>query len=80
MLRGWTSYFRHGVSSRTFAHLHQYCWERIVHLLRRKHKRATWRWLKRRYLEVAETALPGWECQPGLAPPCSLVLAPPVRC
>ncbi|WP_202912116.1 group II intron maturase-specific domain-containing protein [Nesterenkonia muleiensis] len=50
VLRGWTGYFRHGVSSRTFAHLHQFTWERIVHWLRRKHKRATWKWLKRRYL------------------------------
>ena len=50
VLRGWTGYFRHGVSSRTFAHLHQFTWERIVHWLRRKHPRATWRWLKRRYL------------------------------
>jgi RNA-directed DNA polymerase len=50
ILRGWTSYFQHGVSSRTFSHVHQYTWKRIVHWLRRKHKRATWKWLKRRYL------------------------------
>lgn len=50
MLRGWTNYFRHGVSSRTFAHLHQFTWLRVVQWLRRKHKRATWKWLKRRYL------------------------------
>jgi RNA-directed DNA polymerase len=50
VLRGWTNYFRHGVSSRTFSHLHQFTWLRVVHWLRRKHKRATWRWLKRRYL------------------------------
>jgi RNA-directed DNA polymerase len=50
VLRGWTNYFRHGVSSRTFSHLHQFTWLRVVHWLRRKHKRATWKWLKRRYL------------------------------
>lgn len=50
MLRGWTGYFRHGVSSRTFSHLHQFTWRRIVHWLRRKHDRANWKWLKRRYL------------------------------
>ncbi len=50
VLRGWTNYFRHGVSSRTFAHLHQFTWLRVVQWLRRKHKRATWKWLKRRYL------------------------------
>ena len=50
VLRGWTNYFRHGVSSRTFSHVHQFTWKRIVHWLRRKHPRATWKWLKRRYL------------------------------
>ncbi len=50
VLRGWTNYFRHGVSSRTFSHVHQFTWLRIVHWLRRKHSRATWGWLKRRYL------------------------------
>jgi len=50
VLRGWTAYFRHGVSSRTFSHLHQFTWLRVVQWLRRKHKRATWKWLKRRYL------------------------------
>lgn len=50
VLRGWTTYFRHGVSSRTFAHVHQFTWKRIVHSLRPKHPRAPWKWLKRRYL------------------------------
>lgn len=50
VLRGWTGYFRHGVSHRTFSHLHQFTWRRVVHWLRRKHKRANWMWLKRRYL------------------------------
>jgi RNA-directed DNA polymerase len=50
VLRGWTNYFRHGVSKATFAYLHQYTWERVVRWLRRKHRRANWKWLKRRYL------------------------------
>ena len=50
VLRGWTTYFRHGVSKDTFAYLHQYTWERVVHWLRRKHRRANWGWLRRRYL------------------------------
>jgi RNA-directed DNA polymerase len=53
VLRGWTNYFRHGVSKATFAHLHQYTWERVVGWLRRKHRRANWKWLRRRYLANA---------------------------
>jgi len=49
-LRGWTNYFRHGVSKATFGYLHQFTWLRVVHWLRRKHRRATWRWVRRRYL------------------------------
>lgn len=50
VLRGWTNYFRHGVSSDTFAYLHQYTWLRVVRWLRRKHRRANWKWLRRHYL------------------------------
>ena len=50
VLRGWTNYFRHGVSKATFAYLHQYCWQRVVGWLRRKHRRANWKWLRRHYL------------------------------
>jgi len=53
VLRGWTNYFRHGVSKRTFAYLHQYTWLRVVGWLRRKHRRANWKTLKRRYLANA---------------------------
>lgn len=50
VLRGWTNYFRHGVSKATFAYLHQFTWLRVVGWLRRKHRRANWKWLRRRYL------------------------------
>ena len=50
VLRGWTSYFQHGVSKATFAYLHQFTWERVVGWLRRKHRRANWKFLRRRYL------------------------------
>jgi len=50
VLRGWTNYFRHGVSKATFAYLHQFTWLRVVRWLRRKHRRANWKWLRRRYL------------------------------
>ncbi len=50
VLRGWTNYFRHGVSKATFAYVHQFSWERVVGWLRRKHRRAGWKLLRRRYL------------------------------
>jgi RNA-directed DNA polymerase len=53
VLRGWCAYFRHGVSSQTFNYLRAFIWRRVVCWLRRKHPKANWRWLKRRYL-------PGW--------------------
>jgi RNA-directed DNA polymerase len=53
VLRGWTNYFRHGVSKATFNYLRAFVWQRVVRWLRRKHPKATWKQLRRRYL-------PGW--------------------
>jgi RNA-directed DNA polymerase len=53
ILRGWTSYFRHGVSKATFDYLRRFTWRRVLRWLRRKHRRASWKWITRRYL-------PGW--------------------
>jgi RNA-directed DNA polymerase len=53
VLRGWTTYFRHGVSKATFGYLRAYAWRRVVGWLRRKHPRANWKKLRRHYL-------PGW--------------------
>ena len=50
VLRGWTNYFRHGVSKATFGYLHQFTWVRVVGWLRRKHRHANWQWLRRHYL------------------------------
>jgi RNA-directed DNA polymerase len=50
VLRGWTNYFRHGVSDATFDYVHQFTWRRVVGWLRRKHRRANWGFLRRRYL------------------------------
>jgi RNA-directed DNA polymerase len=50
VLRGWTNYFRHGVSARTFSYLNAFSWRRVVNWLRRKHPRASWRWLRRHHL------------------------------
>jgi RNA-directed DNA polymerase len=48
-LRGWTTYFRHGVSKATFCYLADYTWHRVRNWLRRKHRRTTWKYLRRRY-------------------------------
>jgi RNA-directed DNA polymerase len=49
MLRGWCGYFRPGVSSRVFAWLSHYTWQRVWRWLRRKHRRATIAELRRFY-------------------------------
>jgi RNA-directed DNA polymerase len=53
VLRGWANYFRHGVSSVTFSYLDAFTWRRVICWLRHKHRRASWKQLRRRYL-------PGW--------------------
>jgi len=53
VLRGWTTYFRHGSSSATFDYLRAFTWRRVVCWLRRKYPRISWKQLRRRYL-------PGW--------------------
>jgi RNA-directed DNA polymerase len=53
ILRGWTNYFRHGVSKATFDYLRRFTWRRVILWVRRKHRRVNWRWIRRRYL-------PGW--------------------
>jgi len=50
VLRGWTNYFRHGVSKATFGYVHQFTWLRIIRWLRTKHRRANWKFLRGRYL------------------------------
>jgi RNA-directed DNA polymerase len=53
VLRGWTNYHRHGVSSKTFAYLSAFTWRRVWIWLRHKHPKVTVKELRRRYL-------PGW--------------------
>jgi RNA-directed DNA polymerase len=48
-VRGWCAYFRPGVSSATFAYLSHYLWRTVWRWLRRKHRRATWKELRRQY-------------------------------
>jgi RNA-directed DNA polymerase len=50
-LRGWTTYFRPGVSSRAFQHLRMIVWRQVFGWLRRKHLHAGWKELRRRYCD-----------------------------
>jgi RNA-directed DNA polymerase len=61
ILRGWTNYHKHGASSATFGYLHHICWRRVIQWLRRKHPKANWRTLRRRYLDE------GWPKEDGVA-------------
>jgi RNA-directed DNA polymerase len=58
VLRGWCTYFRHGVSSRTFSYLDHFAFWRIVGWLRKRHVGLNWGTLHRRFL-------PGWEVRDG---------------
>jgi len=61
VLRGWCNYFRHGVSSRTFAYLRHYAYWRVVGWLRRRHRKRNWGWLRRTYLTERWPAHDGGE-------------------
>jgi RNA-directed DNA polymerase len=50
VLRGWTNYFRNSAAAATFNYLRHYTWWRVVYWLRRKHRRANWKQLRRLYL------------------------------
>jgi RNA-directed DNA polymerase len=50
VLRGWTNYFRHGVSSKAFSYLRHFVWQRVIGWLRRKHPRLNWKRFRRRCL------------------------------
>ena len=48
MLQGWCAFYRPGVSSATFQYLSSYVWGQVIRWLRRKHRRITWKELRRR--------------------------------
>jgi RNA-directed DNA polymerase len=58
VIRGWCTYFRHGVSKSVFGYLDHFAWWRIVGWLRKRHLGLNWGTLSRRYL-------PGWEIRDG---------------
>ena len=58
LLRGWCTYFRHGVSKRTFGYVDHFAFWRIVGWLRKRHLGLNWGTLRRRYF-------PTWEISDG---------------
>jgi RNA-directed DNA polymerase len=60
LLRGWTNYFRHAASKRTFTYLDYFSWWRMARWLWKKHKRPSWKRMKRRELrnwEIGENGV-----------------------
>jgi RNA-directed DNA polymerase len=53
-LRGWCTYFQHGVSKRTFSYVDDFAFWRVIGWLRKRHAGLPWKTLRRRYL-------PGWQ-------------------
>jgi len=49
LLRGWTAFFRPGVSSKTFQYLSAYVWRRVAGWIRRKHPGISRGEFRRRY-------------------------------
>jgi RNA-directed DNA polymerase len=49
VLRGWTAYFRPGVSARAFQYLRMIVWRQVFGWMRRKHLKTGWKELRRRY-------------------------------
>lgn len=49
VLRGWCTYFRQGVSSKTFGFLASVVWRQVWAWVRRKHRKTAWKTLRRRY-------------------------------
>jgi RNA-directed DNA polymerase len=41
-LRGWSAYFRYGVSKATFGYVHQYTWHLVVRWIRKQRNRTKW--------------------------------------
>jgi RNA-directed DNA polymerase len=50
VLRGWATYFQHGVSKATFSFLGHFAWQRVIGWLRKRHPGISWARLRRRFL------------------------------
>ena len=51
LLKGWTAFFRPGVSSETFQYLSAYVWRRVAGWIRRKHPGISRKEFRRRYCD-----------------------------
>jgi len=49
VLRGWCTYFRHGVSKATFCYLDEYAWRRVLRWIKRRYRKTKWAVLFRRF-------------------------------
>ena len=54
-LRGWANYFRHGVSKRTFGHIDEHAWWRLVGWIRAKYSRISVKEVRRRFCDYGWT-------------------------
>ena len=52
MVRGWTNYFRHGVSQKRFAKIDDLMFQRTVRWCRYTHPLKPWKWLTRTYFRT----------------------------
>jgi RNA-directed DNA polymerase len=50
-LQGWANYFRHGVSKETFSAVDQHAWRRVTGWIHRKHRKISWKQLRRRFCD-----------------------------
>ncbi|MCA1789826.1 MAG: group II intron reverse transcriptase/maturase [Thioalkalivibrio sp.] len=58
VLRGWCTYFRHGVSKRVFSYLDHYAFWRVVTWIRKRHVGLNWGTIRHRFLR-------DWEIRDG---------------
>jgi len=49
VLRGWCTYFQHGVSKQTFGYVDQFALDRTFQWIRKRHARRTWKYLRRHW-------------------------------
>jgi len=61
ILRGWSHYFRHGVSKACFSSLDTFVWRRFTRWLRKRHLHVPWRDLKRKYMNRWRIVINGRE-------------------
>ena len=75
LLKGWTAFFRPGVSSTTFQYLSAYVWHRVAGWIRRKHPGISRKEFRRRYCDGGWCPGPGTsvvQCRAGHHDPVSL--------